>query len=202
METEFVMADICECERSTQFETTSVCKTIPSEASMPHSLAVDLLSERAPTPPTKIASVVPSIISDSDVDPPASPAAVPLPLSEFSPMLSSGSREVEPEPPAVTEVTHTEIVSTGDLSFTLLSTVSPTSPGELLRTGTVGLMVLSRLVVSCNKPVFKSMGHYSSTPEYQTRCSTCSACLAVCFWFNQGTIDLCFLSVSLPTRLP
>ena len=54
----------------------------------------------------------------------------------------------------------------------------------------------------CNEPVFKSMGHCSSTPEHQTRCSTCSACLAVCSWFNQGTIDLCFLSVSLPTRLP
>ena len=41
-ETEFVTADICECERSTQFETASVCRTIPSEASMPRSLAVDL----------------------------------------------------------------------------------------------------------------------------------------------------------------
>ena len=48
----------------------------------------------------------------------------------------------------------------------------------------------------CNRPVFKSIGHYSSTPECQTTCS------AVCFWFNQGTMDLCFLSVSLPTRLP
>ena len=49
---------------------------------------------------------------------------------------------------------------------------------------------------NCNKPVFKSIGHYSSTPEHRTRCSACSACLAVCFWFNQGTIDLCLLSVS------
>ena len=56
--------------------------------------------------------------------------------------------------------------------------------------------------VMCNKPVFKSMGHYSSTPEYRTRCSTCLTCSAVCFRFNQGTIDLCFLSVSLPTPLP
>ena len=54
----------------------------------------------------------------------------------------------------------------------------------------------------CNEPVFKSMGHYSSTPEHQTRCSTCLACSAVCSRFNQGTIDLCFLSISLPTCLP
>ena len=54
-------------------------------------------------------------------------------------------------------------------------------------------------LVVCNEPVSKSVGRYSFTPEYRTRCSTCSA---VCFQFNQGTIDLCFLSVSLPARLP
>ena len=48
----------------------------------------------------------------------------------------------------------------------------------------------------CNEPVFKSIGHCSSTPEHRTTCSTCSACSAVCFQFNQGTIDLCLLSVS------
>jgi len=155
-ETEFVTADICESERSTQFETASVCKTIPSEASTPRSLAVDLPSERAPTPPIKAPSVVPSIVSESDVEPPVSPAAVPLPTSEFSPTLSSGSREVEPEPPAVTEVTHTEIVYADDLSITLPSTVSPTSPGESLRTGTISLTASSRLVVSELPPATES----------------------------------------------
>ena len=58
------------------------------------------------------------------------------------------------------------------------------------------------LLQNCNELVFKSIGHYSSTPEHRTMCSTCSACSAVCFRFNQGTIDLCLLSVSLPTRLP
>ena len=48
----------------------------------------------------------------------------------------------------------------------------------------------------CNELVFKSIGHYSSTPEHRTMCSMCSACSAVCFRFNQGTIDLCLLSVS------
>ena len=68
------------------------------------------------------------------------------------------------------------------------------------------LVVMTRLrlvvMIRCNELVFKSIGHYSSTPEHRTRCSTCSACSAVCSRFNQGTIDLCFLSVSLATRLP
>ena len=48
----------------------------------------------------------------------------------------------------------------------------------------------------CNELVFKSIGHYSSTPEHRTTCLMCSACSVVCFRFNQGTIDLCPLSVS------
>ena len=30
-----------------------------------------------------------------------------------------------------------------------------------------------RTLIHCNEPVFKSMGHYSSTPEHRTRCLTC-----------------------------
>lgn len=115
VEMEFVAVDICECKCSMQFETASVRKTIPSEASTPQSLAVDLPSS-APTLPVKTPLVVPSI--------------VPSRLSEFSPMHSNGSREVEPEPPSVTKVTHTEIVSPGDLSITFPSTGLPTSSGE------------------------------------------------------------------------
>ena len=59
-----------------------------------------------------------------------------------------------------------------------------------------------KLIMNCNGLDFKSIDHYSSTPEHRTRCLTCLACSAVCFQFNQGTIDLCFLSVSLPTCLP
>jgi len=73
--TELVTADICECERSTQFETVSVCRTIPPEASMPWSLAVDLPLERASSPLAKTSLVVPSIVSESDVEPSVSPAA-------------------------------------------------------------------------------------------------------------------------------
>ena len=174
-ETEFVTADICECERSTQFETASVCRTIPSEASTPRSLVVDLPSERAPSPPAKTPSVVPSIVSELDVEPPVSPAAIALPPSEFSPSLSSASRDVDIEFLAVTEVTHTKIVSTGDLSITLPSTVSPTSPGQSLRTGTVSLTVTSELVVSELPPtemeaVFTNLTPSESdgTPEHET----------------------------------
>ena len=96
------------------------------------------------------------------VEPPVSPATAPLPPSELSPTLSSGSHEGEPEPLAVTEVTHTEIVSTGDLSIIPPSTVSPTSPGESLRTGSVNLTASSRLVVSelpptKSEPVFSDL---------------------------------------------
>ncbi|KAI6145311.1 hypothetical protein BKA82DRAFT_4312648 [Pisolithus tinctorius] len=128
-ETEFVTAEICKSERSTQFETASVCKTIPSEVSTPPSLAVDLPVERAPTPPPKTPSVVPSIASESDVQPEISPERVPLPPSEFSPTPSSVSIGVEPEAPEEEpEVLSSGLVSTGDVSLSLPSTVSPTSP--------------------------------------------------------------------------
>ena len=116
-ETEFVIADICECECSTQFEMASVYRTIPSEASTPRSLAVDLPSERAPSPPAKTPSVIPSIVSELDVKPPVSPAAIVLPPSEFSPTLSSASRDVDLEFLAVTEVTHRNSLYRGPVHY-------------------------------------------------------------------------------------
>ncbi|KAI6107774.1 hypothetical protein EDD16DRAFT_1868839, partial [Pisolithus croceorrhizus] len=136
-ETEFVTAEVCKSEPSTQYETASVCKTIPSEVSTPRSLAVDLPVERAPTPPPKTPSVVPSIVSESDVRPEISPERVPLPPSEFSPTLSSVSIGIEPEGPEEPEVLSSGLVSTGDVSLSLPSTVSPTSPEPSSRIETV-----------------------------------------------------------------
>jgi len=114
-----------------------VCrKAIQSEASTPRPLAADLSSKRAPTPPAKTPLVIPSIVSESDIEPPVSPAAVPLPPSEFNRTLSSGSREVEPEPLALTKVTHTDILS---LLVIHPSRFRPLFPGESLRTWSVSL---------------------------------------------------------------
>ncbi|KAF8419512.1 hypothetical protein L210DRAFT_3655209 [Boletus edulis BED1] len=101
-ETEFVTTALCECERmeqsETHYETASLCKTIPSEASTPRSLAVDLPIKKAPTPPTKTPTEVPSLQSpESDIHPELPPKSVPLPPSEISPTISSASRDLESE---------------------------------------------------------------------------------------------------------
>ena len=170
-ETEFVTADICECECSTQFEMASVYRTIPSEASTPRSLAVDLPSERAPSPSAKTPSVVPSIVSESDVEPPVSPAAIALPPSEFSPTFSSASRDVDVEFLAVTEVTHRNCLYRGSVHYSSIHRFA-----NISRTITENrLTVSSELVVSELPPteteaVFTDLTPSESdgTPEHET----------------------------------
>lgn len=102
----------------------------PTDLQDIRSLAVDLPSERVPST-TKTPSVIPSMVSESDVEPPVFPVVIALPPSKFSPMLSTTSREVELELPAVAEVTHTRR-GICPLLFSR-STVSPTSLGQSLK---------------------------------------------------------------------
>jgi hypothetical protein len=130
-ETEFVTAELCECERSeeseTHYETASLCKTIPSEASTPRSLVVDLPVWGAPTPPPRAPSVVASLESpESDIHADVYPESFPLPPSEFSPTVSSVGQELVWERLEETEVTQS-IVQSSDVSVTLPSTLESTS---------------------------------------------------------------------------
>ncbi|KAH0831167.1 hypothetical protein J3R83DRAFT_13743 [Lanmaoa asiatica] len=151
-ETEFVTAALCECERTeqseTHYETASLCNTIPSEASTPRSLAIDLSVERAPTPPPKTPPVTPSLqSSESDILPDITPEFVPLPPSELSPTASSASRDLESEHLEVTVVPpSSSIVSSGELSISLPSTDS-SSEDESSRIPTVSNSDSSELVM-------------------------------------------------------
>ena len=144
-ETEFVTAALCECERTeqseTHYETASLCKTIPSEASTPRSLAIDPPVERAPTPPSKSPTDIVSLQSpEPDVHleiTDITPESVPLPPSEISPTISSASWDLEPERFEVPVVPPTSIVSSGDISISLPSTVESSSEDELSRMPTV-----------------------------------------------------------------
>ena len=152
-ETDFITAALCECERmeqsETHYETASLCKTIPSEASTPRSLAVDLPIERAPTPPPKTPTDVPSLQSpESDVLPDITPEFVPLPPSEFSPTMSSASRDIESEHLEVTIVPPSSIVSSGELSISLPSTVESSSEDDSSRMPTVSSTESSEFVMS------------------------------------------------------
>lgn len=153
-ETDFVTAAVCECERTepseTHYETASLCKTIPSEASTPRSLAVDLPVERAPTPPPKTPTDVPSLQpSESDIFPDVTPESVPLPPSEFSPTISSASRDLESERLEVTVVPpSSSIVSFGDLSISLPPTVESSSEDESSRMPTASSTEPSEFVMS------------------------------------------------------
>lgn len=152
-ETEFVTAALCECERTeaseTQFETASLCRTIPSEASTPRSLVIDLPVERAPTPPPKTPTDVPSLQpSESDIFPDITPESVPLPPSELSPTISSASRDLESERLEVTVVPpSSSIVSSGELSISLPSTAQSSSEDESSRMPTVSSTDSSEFVM-------------------------------------------------------
>ncbi|KAG9313810.1 hypothetical protein JVU11DRAFT_6171 [Chiua virens] len=115
-ETDFITAALCECERTeqseTHYETASLCKTIPSEASTPRSLVVDLPVETVPSPPK----------------PPSEPVSVLPPVA--SPSISSASREAESEHYVVTELRPTSIMDSGELSISLPSTVESSSVEE------------------------------------------------------------------------
>ena len=152
-ETEFVTAALCECERTepseTNYETASLCKTIPSEASTPRSLAVDLPVERAPTPPPKTPTDVRSLQSpESDVFPDITPEFLPLPPSEHSPTLSSVSRDLESEHFEVTVVPPSSIVSSSELSVSLPSVAESSSEEESSRMATVSSTESSEFVMS------------------------------------------------------
>ena len=152
-ETEFITAAICECERTeqseTHYETASLCKTIPSEASTPRSLAIDLPVERAPTPPPKTPTEVPSLQSpESEVLPDITPESVPLPPSEFSPSVSSASRDLESEHVEVTIVPPSSVVGSSDFSISLPSTAESSSEEESSRIPTVSSTESSEFVMS------------------------------------------------------
>jgi hypothetical protein len=151
-ETEFVTAALCECERTepseTHYETASLCRTIPSEASTPRSLAVDLPVERAPTPPPKTPTDLRSLQSpESDVFPDITPESLPLPPSEHSPTLSSASRDLESEHFEVTVVPPSSIVSSGELSVSLPSAAESSSEEESSRMATVSSTESSEFVM-------------------------------------------------------
>lgn len=148
-ETEFVTAALCECPRTepseTHYETASLCRTIPSEASTPLSWAVDLPVERAPTP-TDVPSLQPS---ESDVLPNVTPESVPLPPSEFSPTISTASRDLDSEHLEVTVVRpSSSIVSSDELSIPLPSTAESSSEDESSRMRTVSSTESSEFVMS------------------------------------------------------
>ena len=152
-ETEFVTAALCECERTepseTHYETASVCKTIPSEASTPCSLIVDLPVERAPTPPPKTPTDVPSLQSpESDILPDITPESVPLPPSELSPTISSTSRDLEPEHLEVTVLPPlSSIVGSDELSISLPPTAESSSEDESSRMPTASSTESSEFVM-------------------------------------------------------
>ncbi|KAF9224785.1 hypothetical protein BS17DRAFT_731403 [Gyrodon lividus] len=159
-ETEFVTAELCECERSeeseTHYETASLCKTIPSEASTPRSLVVDLPVRSAPTPPPKTPSVVPSLESpESEVHLDITPESVPLPPSEFSPTASSVSRDLLWEHLEETEVT-LSIVHSSDVSVALPSTLESTSGEESSGIPTVSSITESSEFPMSDIPVSES----------------------------------------------
>ncbi|KAF8128709.1 hypothetical protein EV363DRAFT_412554 [Boletus edulis] len=152
-ETEFVTAALCECERTeqsdTHYETASLCKTIPSEASTPRSLAVDLPVEKPPTPPPKTPTEVPSLQSpESDIHPELPPESVPLPPSETSPTISSASRDFESEHIEEIPAPPPSIVSSGELSMSLPTTVESSSEEESSRMPTVSSTESSEFVMS------------------------------------------------------
>ncbi|KAF8545921.1 hypothetical protein OG21DRAFT_1528170, partial [Imleria badia] len=157
-ETEFVTVALCECERTeqsdTHYETASLCKTIPSEASMPRSLAVDLPIEKALTPPPKTPTEVPSLQSpESDIHPELPPKSVPLPPSETSPTMSSASQDLESEHIEETPAPPPSIVSSGELSMSLPTTVKSSSKEESSRMPTESSeFVMSDLPVSELQP--------------------------------------------------
>jgi len=130
-ETDFVTAALCECERTeqseTHYETASLCKTIPSEASTPRSLAIDLPVEMAPTPPPKTPTDIRSLQSpESDVLPEITPESVPPP-PERSPTMSSSSPDLESEHLEITVVPPSSIVGSSELSVSLPSTAESSS---------------------------------------------------------------------------
>ncbi|KAF8121683.1 hypothetical protein EV363DRAFT_1560376 [Boletus edulis] len=152
-ETEFVTVALCECERTeqsdTHYETASLCKTIPSEASTPRSLAVNLPVEKAPTPPPKTPMEVPSLQSpESDIHPELPPKSVPLPPSETSPTISSASRDLESEHIEETPAPPPLIVSSGELSMSLPMTIESSSEEESSRMPTVSSTESSEFVMS------------------------------------------------------
>ncbi|KAF8422162.1 hypothetical protein L210DRAFT_3654220 [Boletus edulis BED1] len=158
-ETEFVTAALCECEQmeqsDTHYETASLCKTIPSEASTPRSLAVDLPVEKAPTPPPKTPTEVPSLQSpESDIHPELPPKSVPLPPSETSPTILSASWDLESEHIEETPAPPPSIVSSGELSMSLPMTVESSSEEESSRMPTISSTESSEFVMS-DLPVSK-----------------------------------------------
>ncbi|KAF8132960.1 hypothetical protein EV363DRAFT_1473480 [Boletus edulis] len=137
-ETEFVTMALCECERTeqsdTHYETASLCKTILSEA---------------PTPPPKIPMKVPSLQSpESDIHPELPPKSVPLPPSETSPTILSASRDLESEHIEETPAPPPSIVSSGELSMSLPTTVELSSKEESSQMPTISSTKSSEFVMS------------------------------------------------------
>ncbi|KAG6380162.1 hypothetical protein JVT61DRAFT_8251 [Boletus reticuloceps] len=121
----------------------------PSEASTPRSLAVDLPVEKAPTPPPKTPTEVPSLQSpESDIYSELPPESVPLPPSEISPSISSASRDLESEHIEETPAPPPSIVSSGELSMSLPTTVESSSEEESSRMPTVSSTESSEFVMS------------------------------------------------------